>query len=351
MIEIPRKTKEALIKKFGPVPKEFFETEYGDFFGLVEGRRSKAARPAGHNSGGACAMPHTSKRKQRDLQRTPWVRLGPREKKILDTGWAHVQSVPYKVSLRWLFYRLLQDGFYKTKGDYKNNFTKLFSRARHTEQGGWRPNTLEDEGRAVIVHAGGVSTEEEAIEAMRANVGDASNVAWDHFFNQENYIELWFEANAMTSQFEHYSSDIDLVPMGGTASIPYKYKLARRIEAAAERYGKPIRILYFGDEDEAGHVIQATIEKDVRRWTEAEFEITWCGLTKEQAKRYRIPENFEKKGYQWEALPDKGAREIITKAVGKYIDTDVIEETNETAEAFQEKWQEKIDKLFDELEG
>ncbi len=41
---------------------------------------------------------------------------------ILNAAMAHIQSVPYKVTLRWLFYRLLQEGVYKKKQDYLNSF-------------------------------------------------------------------------------------------------------------------------------------------------------------------------------------------------------------------------------------
>jgi len=292
---------------------------------------------------------HKPKRKKYDQERTPWIRLGPRERKILDAGWAHVQSVPYKVSLRWLFYRLLQDGFYRTKDDYENKFGKLMSRARHTNQGGWRPDTLEDEGRDFVIRAGGCSDEYGAIEAMESLVLDAANIPFDHFYRQEHYIELWFEANAMTSQFAHYTEEIDLVPMGGTASIPYKWKIAKRLERAANRYDIPIRILYFGDADPAGHTIKDSIEKDVRRWCSAPFEIVWCGLTDEQAERYEIPESYEKKGYQWEALPDEGAREIITSAVESYIDPRMVDEAAADADAFRDEWRGKLAEAFDKL--
>lgn len=36
-------------------------------------------------------------------------------REILDRAMVHVRSVPYIVSLRWLFYRLLQDGLYHHK--------------------------------------------------------------------------------------------------------------------------------------------------------------------------------------------------------------------------------------------
>jgi len=344
---------DTLIKKFGPgTPGATLEDmpELMKAFGMTSGEVADW-QDLVHSMGGSSAMPHTTKRRQKyDQQRTPWIRLAPREKEILDAGWAHVQSVPYKVSLRWLFYRLLQDGLYKGKVNYKDNFVKLFARARHTGQGYWRPDTLEDEGRNVVRRSGGCKDAADAVGEMKENIQDAAYVPIDHFYRQENYIELWYEANAMTSQFEHYTRAIDLVPMAGTASIPYKWKIAKRLEAAAVRYGKPIRILYFGDEDEAGHVIKSVIEKDVRRWSSTPFEVDWCGLTVEQAEFYGVPENFEKKGYQWEALPDDGAREIITAAVERYIDMDLIDEADEDAEEFREKWEGGLNAALNKID-
>ncbi|GAJ17797.1 unnamed protein product, partial [marine sediment metagenome] len=37
---------------------------------------------------------------------------------ILDRAEEHIRSVPYRVTARWLFYRLLQDGIYHGKDAY-----------------------------------------------------------------------------------------------------------------------------------------------------------------------------------------------------------------------------------------
>jgi hypothetical protein len=54
--------------------------------------------------------------------------------------------------------------------------------------------------------------------------------------------------------------------------------------------------------------------------------------------------------YQWEALPDEGAREIITSAVDEYIDTDLIREADEEAEAFAKEWESKLEAVLDKIE-
>jgi hypothetical protein len=293
------------------------------------------------------AMPYT----RSDSLRTPWTRPDPATRAVLEAGWRHVQSVPYKVSTRWLFYRLLQDGFYHDKKkDYKDRFLKTFARARHTEWAGWRPDSLIDDRRDYETRSGGAEDETEATAIMKALVRRATNVPFDHLYRQTYYVALFYEAHAMSSQFQHYTRDLDLFPMGGDPSIPYKFRVAKRLEEAFEEYGKPIRICYFGDEDKAGHKIQSTVELDLRRWCRAPFDIVWCGLTMDQVQRYGVPTNFEKPGYQWEALRDEDAREIITSALAQHLDLSLIEDADQDAEAFTARWKDRFETFVNEVE-
>ncbi|MGA2363526.1 MAG: hypothetical protein ABSG73_13855 [Candidatus Aminicenantales bacterium] len=234
--------KVELVKPLGPAFDREIESIMDDFMGLAGG------------SGGGGKGPHLASSQSSDGQRrTPWAG-GPRAKqaKILETALNAVNSVPYRVSSRWVFYRLYQAGLYTRKEDY-NGWGELSSRARHTGWGGWRPDTLADDTREAVVRTGGYNGKDQAKEDLGSRLKDAAaRTMIDHFYRQENYIELWFEARAMVGQFEHYTKYIDLVPMAGQPSIPFKWSLAKRLEQASERYGKPIIILYFGDEDLAG---------------------------------------------------------------------------------------------------
>ena len=86
--------------------------------------------------------------------------------KILDRAFELVESVPYQVSARWLFYRLLQEGWYKTKQDYSNKFLKAVSTARHCFYHDWRPDTLADETRESIAGGTGWQDVKAWIEAV-----------------------------------------------------------------------------------------------------------------------------------------------------------------------------------------
>ena len=244
---------------------------------------------------------------------------------ILDRAWTLVQSVPYQVSARWLFYRLLQEGYYRKKSDY-SKFLKAISTARKAFYGGWQPDTLADETREAIYRGGGYGS----VNHWLASLPKDYPCVLDKWQAQPAYVELWFEARAMIDQFRHYTRFITLRPMGGQPSIPFKWESAKHLEQVGAAYDVPITILYFGDLDEAGAHIADVVETDVRQWCEADFEFIHCGLTVEQVRRYDVPENPEKPDeYQWEALPDEAAREIISGYVNRFLRQEVFLAVNQ----------------------
>lgn len=89
-------------------------------------------------------------------------------KAILDRAWEHVMSVPYRVSARWLFYRLLQDGIYHEKGD-ASLFSQMIAEARKRYYKGWRPYTLVDESRQAHRTEVGYSDEEAWLDELRGD--------------------------------------------------------------------------------------------------------------------------------------------------------------------------------------
>jgi hypothetical protein len=234
---------------------------------------------------------------------------------MLDRAFELVQSVDYQVSARWLFYRLLQEGYYNSKQDYDNKYLHAIAAARRSFYKDWRPDTLADETRAAIIGGDGFDSPADWLAAV-ARMG--CNL--DKWHAQPVYLEIWYEARAMTDQFRHYTKHVTLRPMGGQPSIPYKWQIAKDLEDAASAYHKPIKVLYFGDLDPAGETISQTVRDDVRLWSAAPFEFIHCGLTAAQVQFYGVPENIEHPGaYQWEALTDDAAREIITGNLDKYM--------------------------------
>lgn len=264
---------------------------------------------------------------------------------ILGKAIQHILSVPYAVSLRWVFYRLLQDGLYSKKGDY-NKWKALSSAARKNFYGSWAPDTLVDDTREILRRNGGYLGEDHLRQDYLDNLIEDNPVRLDHFFEQEKYVFICFEARAMADQFRYYTKRINLVPFGGDPSIPLKWELAKSIEHWEERYEKDVIILYFGDYDPKGEQIYKSAMNDVSIWCDVPFSIFHCGLSYEQAVKYNVPENPEKPGeYQWEALDDTGAAEIINEAIKKYVDVKLIDEIEGREIELTEEFREKLSEL------
>ncbi len=237
---------------------------------------------------------------------------------ILDTAMSHVKSVPYGVSLRWVFYRLLQDSVYKDKKEY-GNCKELLGRVRKKMRRGWKQDTLIDDTRNIIWRGVGAEDYYDWVDSLKCTL--------DKIQTQKHIVLIIYEARAMTQQFAYYTKHIPLIPLGGDASIPYKWEIAKEIEQLHFKYDQnPITVLYFGDADSKGKQIKDSAMKDIIDWCGVDFEVKHCGLTLKQAKKYKLPENPEKPGeYQWEALSDKQAKAIITAGLKGLQDVEKYE--------------------------
>lgn len=269
----------------------------------------------------------------------------PRQREMLELAWQHVQSVPYRVSLRWLFYRLLADAFYTRKGQYKGHFMRHLRTARREWYEGWRPWTLEDDTRTPVYRGWGYQDAKDWLEHHILDQG----ATLDRWRDQPRYVEIWFEARAMRSQFEHYTQDIILRPFGGDPSIQFKWNIVPDLQQVADRYpGKPRVMLYFGDADDKGYAIPKDAAKIIRAWGCADFEVVRIGLNPGDGERLGMTENPDKPGsYQWEGLTNDQARVIITQAVRRYVDLEAMAAIAEEEEQVTQRFRKGMRWLID----
>lgn len=275
----------------------------------------------------------------------------PKVAEIMTWCLEKVKSVPYRVTLRWLFYQAYQEsrdhrrhwGLH-TKQGY-SAFKSWASRVRKNFWNGWTPETLVDDTRELEMHGGGHATPESWIESFRNET-----CMIDKRQYQKQIVLLCFEADAMRRQFEHYTKDyhVSLAPFRGDASIDYKWKIAKWIEELKKAYGKPVKVLYFGDLDPKGAEIPENAMRDIRAWCKFEFAYEIVGLKQEHVARWNLPENPDKHGYQWEALSDNAARELIQTALNANVDLDAIKKAEDIEHRATVKWQEIIGNLLDE---
>lgn len=264
---------------------------------------------------------------------------------LLDRAWEYVNSVPYTVTARWLFYRLLQDAILGSKSSYKTVLSYL-SKARKNFYAEWRPDTLADDTRAPVLmqrmgyyglhfRGNGFKNETEWLKRVK----DELNCPLDRWASQAAYIEIWFEAAAMQAQFLYYADEnIPLLAFHGDVSIPEKWRTAKRLAQRYKDLGKPIHIYYFGDYDPKGLLIPMSAWKDIGLWAGALMindgvkadslgdilHYHRVGINAEHIDQFGIPENPERPGaYQWEALDDSAAQQLIEQA-NEYLDQDAL---------------------------
>ena len=130
---------------------------------------------------------------------------------ILDWLLQEVNALGYKPSLRWCFYRAMGK-FGLGKKDAKI-FSQALSRARKLELAGWKPYTLADESRKVrnnwTLMGYGASSYEQFEEQAAWNIRNAfesvfSSIRVQWIQDVNFYAEVWYEAEAMSGQFEKY---------------------------------------------------------------------------------------------------------------------------------------------------
>jgi hypothetical protein len=242
----------------------------------------------------------------------------------------YIRGVAYRVGLRWTFYMLLQDGTYSGKDGY-THFKGLTAAARHRFWNEWTPETFADETREPMYRGVGYATEDDWLDALCSH-----GCTFDRWARQPHYVECWFEAAAMRQQFEHYTENVTLRPFRGDYTIEPKWRAAQDLTDVAATYpDKPIVILYFGDLDPKGLQIPVSAVRDVEHFCRriaadrgsapAELQFIRCGLNPGDEDRFNLPENFDRPGtFQWEALNDEAAGELITHHIGQYVSPDAF---------------------------
>lgn len=287
----------------------------------------------------------------------------PETQLLLSQALKAVQSVDYRVSLRWVYYRLVQDYGYPKNEKTTNNVKHHLIQARKAFYGGWTPDTLADETRDIYYPDSYGVTDKDWINRMRNAecVLDKSGLP---------RLIVMFEARAMHQQFIKYTTPyyVPLVPFGGDPSLSLKSDIAKLLghcaKEALDKNGEVTRpqlptVVYFGDYDKKGFQIPRSAKDDIGAWVKRSIEFVsgnppfnWNrgGLNIDQVEAFNLPTD-PKKGnrYQWEALSDRQAQQIIEKALEPLTDREAIKRIVERERKLTESYQEHMRKWNPEV--
>ena len=100
----------------------------------------------------------------------------------------------------------------------------------------------------------------------------------------DHKVEVWCESRSIASMIVGLCKEyaVSLYPCGGFPSKTFCYE-------AAICYSKPVSIIYIGDYDPAGVLIDATIMRELRKHTNVEIDFKRIAITPEQIAEYNLP--------------------------------------------------------------
>jgi hypothetical protein len=150
---------------------------------------------------------------------------------------------------------------------------------------------------------------------------------WD---NQEAYVEIWLEKDALAGVLYEATSvwDVPLMVTRGYPSLSYLHSAAEAIAAQ----DKPTYLYYFGDYDPSGLDIPRKVECDLREFAPyADIEFERVAVSPAQIASMNLPTRPTKrtdsraKGFigesvEVDAIPPKVLRDIVSDCITRHVD-------------------------------
>lgn len=166
------------------------------------------------------------------------------------------------------------------------------------------------------------------------------------------YLEVWTESRSISGVVWKVCKKfaVPLYPSGGFASLSLVWGAAQHISDECD--GRPCHILYIGDYDPAGLLIDRKIEAGLRSHLgDQELHFHRLGITAEQIALMGLPTKPAKDGdrrggftggtVEAEAMPAATMRKILSDAIEAFIDRRELA-VLEQAEASERAWIENI---------
>lgn len=250
------------------------------------------------------------------------------------------------LTLRQLYYQFVSRDLIANQLNEYKRLSSLLSDARLAGLIDW--NAIEDRTRSLMSYSfPALGSASGILESA------ASGHELDHWNDQDNYVEVWIEKDALVGVIERVCHQwrVPYFACRGYNSQSEQHKAGQRIARRAAE-GKEVHILHLGDHDPSG--IHMTVDNSERltMFSGSSVKLHRLALNMDQVKKFKPPPNpaketdsrfngyakkFGKKCWELDALEPKVIREITEKSIKKLIDHDVWKETDEREEAEKEE--------------
>jgi hypothetical protein len=194
-------------------------------------------------------------------------------------------------------------------------------------------------------------------EFLRRHIGAYRADLWAR---ADAYVEVWCESRSIAGVIVDLCQElaVSLYPAGGFSSISFAYEAAEFIRYECEDAGKPANVLYIGDYDPAGVLIDRSLEAELRQHLPEglEFYFHRLAITEAQIAYFDLPTKPRKESdrralhvqqtVEAEAMPAAILRSLLRGKLEPFLPSGALE----TAKAAEESEREQLRRWADLLE-
>lgn len=253
---------------------------------------------------------------------------------LLDQQLIDVLDQDRPQSVRHLFYRMtdprLPYSVQKTDSGENNGYGKVQRRLTALRRDGRIPyGWITDMSRSgYFVH-----TFDNAADFIRKQAGMYRADLWRQ---SEYYIEVWVESRSIASVLLDLCQElaVSLYPCGGFSSISLVHAGSEHLNHVIDCGKQPV-ILYFGDYDQSGVLIDHALLREYQRHVSAPIIFDRIGINEEQILQYDLPtkprKEKDKRAQQVketveaEAMPAGIVRALMRERIERYLPPHALE--------------------------
>lgn len=177
----------------------------------------------------------------------------------------------------------------------------------------------------------------------------------------EEYVEVWCKSRSIAGVIEQECTDlaVSLFPSGGFTSLTLAYSSAMEINRATNNGQKDAHVIYIGDFDPAGVLIDLSIEKELRQHLHSAVDLSFhrIAITEDQIEQYDLPTKPRKAGdvrsrhvkhtVEAEAMPAQTMRKLLRHTIEAFLPDGALE----VARVAEKSEQEGLRALAAEMGG
>jgi len=278
----------------------------------------------------------------------------PQDGTIDILGWtnkvmAEYEAQGYRLTLRQLYYQLVSRDVIANKVQEYKRLGNIVSNGRLSGLLDWA--MIEDRVRIPALNAHWDSPK----QIMEAAISSYYRARWD---NQDTYIEVWCEKDAVSNIIEPICRKWDVLFMAnrGYSSQSAMYDAYYRLLAAISNR-KQVQIIYLGDHDPSGIDMTDDIANRLglfltKKQDKIFNRVNRIALNMDQVEKYQPPENpakitdsryekyvarFGESSWELDALEPRVLSDLVEEAILLHLNHDKWQETVDLEEQHKEK--------------